>query len=166
MSLVSAWLRLLVVCSVLPLVTSCATTAAPAAMTAAPSAAAVRPEPKALEVIVSGSRPGLEASDFKEAIEKSLANAGLGKAAASGRAAEYQLLAQIVELERPFAMARITASLEVAWSLLRASDKAVTFRKVIKSTHTGGAFDAFAGVVRVRMAIEAAAKNNIEELLS
>jgi ABC-type uncharacterized transport system auxiliary subunit len=158
---------------VAPLLAGCATSATPSAMTlAAPAptqtattATAAKPAAKSIDVLVSGSPAGLEAADFKLAVEASLESAGLRRGP-DGAAAEYQLVAQIIELERPFAIARITANLEVAWSLLRKSDNSVVFRKVISSTHTGGAFDSLAGLTRARMAVEAAAKNNIEMMVT
>jgi hypothetical protein len=47
--------------------------------------------------------------------------------------------------------------------LIRASDKSVVWRKPITSTFTAGMGDAFAGVTRLRMAVEGAARANIAQ---
>jgi hypothetical protein len=53
--------------------------------------------------------------------------------------------------------------METAWSLTKTSDRSVALRKSVKSTGVATMGEAFAGVTRLRMAVEAATRNNIEQ---
>ena len=53
--------------------------------------------------------------------------------------------------------------METAWSLTKVSDRLVAMRKSVKSSGTATMSDAFAAVTRLRLAVEAASRNNIEQ---
>jgi hypothetical protein len=59
-----------------------------------------------------------------------------------------------------------TVALEAGWSLVRTSDSKVVLRQVIKSSHTATMGDSFAGVKRLQLAVEGAARANIEQGLA
>jgi len=50
-----------------------------------------------------------------------------------------------------------TVNVEMGWTLTRADTGAIVWRESIKSAHTTGAGEAFAGVERLRLATEGAA---------
>ena len=55
----------------------------------------------------------------------------------------------------------MTVTLEITWSLTRVKDDEVVWRKAIVSSLTAKAGEAFAGVTRLRLANEGAARKNM-----
>jgi hypothetical protein len=53
--------------------------------------------------------------------------------------------------------------METGWSLTRLADRSVLMRKSVKSSGTASMSDAFAAVTRLRLAVEAAARDNISQ---
>ena len=66
-------------------------------------------------------------------------------------------------MSKPIFGMSFTVELETAWSLNKRSDNSVAMRKVIKSSHTATMSDAVAGVTRLRLAVEGAARANIAQ---
>ena len=102
-------------------------------------------------------------ADFKAAIESSILKTRLFKSVAPGKGGDYELSVVISDVRKPIFGASFTVDMEAGWSLVKAADKSVVMRKVIKSTHTVGAFESFAGATRLRLALEGAARKNIEQ---
>ena len=73
----------------------------------------------------------------------------------------YTLRSIIVDLEQPSLGFSMTVNLEVAWSLTRSGEKAPIWKDIHISTYTASPSEAFAGVTRLRVATEKAAKRNI-----
>lgn len=114
----------------------------------------------------SAAGSGISDDDFKAAIEASLTRAGaFGTVQAAPAGAGYVLNASIIELRQPLMGFSFTVEMEVAWTLTRQSDGAVLLRKAIRSKHTATTSDAFAGVTRLRLAVEGAARSSIEAFL-
>lgn len=113
-----------------------------------------------------GAGVGIVGADFKAATEASLQRAGaFGSVQASAAGAGYALNANIIELRMPGMGFSMTVDMEVAWSLTRLGDGAVLMRKAIRNSYTASVSDAFAGVTRVRLAVEGAARENIQKML-
>lgn len=74
--------------------------------------------------------------------------------------------AVIADLSKPTFGFSFTVDLEVGWTVVRAREGAVLFRKSIKTSHTVGAMESFAGVTRLRLAVEGAARKNIESFIA
>ncbi len=137
-----------------------------------PGVAAAKKNNHSVTVNVSGGQKsdgnagiGIVDADFKAAIEASLLRAGaFGSVQASGPAG-YTLSANIIELRMPAMGFSMTVDLEVAWTLARSSDGAVLMRKAVRNSFTAGVSDAFAGVTRVRLAVEGAARGNVQLFL-
>ena len=53
--------------------------------------------------------------------------------------------------------------MEMAWSLTKAADRSVVMRKSVKSSASKTMGDAFAFVTRLRLAVEAATRDNISQ---
>jgi hypothetical protein len=104
-------------------------------------------------------------ADFKAAIEASIVKAGLFKTVQALPGAPFELNAMIVQISKPIFGASFTVDLEVAWSLTRTNDQAAILRKVIRSSHTATMSDAFVGVTRLRLAVEGAARKNIDSAI-
>ena len=100
-------------------------------------------------------------NDFAEAIEKSIIENGLFTQVIHGSDSDYFLNTTIIDISTPVFGASMTVNMEIAWSLSNTRSQHVVMRESIKSTYTAGAFAAFAGVTRIRLAVEGAARENI-----
>jgi hypothetical protein len=74
---------------------------------------------------------------------------------------DYQLAVQIFNIDTPSMGFSFTSRAELGWTLKRADTGAVVWQEVIKSEHTAGATEAFAGAERQKMSIAGAIKKNI-----
>jgi hypothetical protein len=101
-------------------------------------------------------------ADFKTAIENSILETKIFSGVVSAGDGEYKLSAIVTNVEQPSFGFSFTVKMEAAWSL-KTSDKKVVWEKLIRSEHTTGSGEAFAGIKRLRLATEGAAKNNIEQ---
>ncbi|MDB5945881.1 MAG: hypothetical protein JWQ33_907 [Ramlibacter sp.] len=101
-------------------------------------------------------------ADLKAAIEASIVSSGLFRNVAQSNN-DYALSVTVTGLTKPMFGGSFTVTMETGWSLTRASDNAVLLRKVIRSSHTAGLGDSLVGATRLRLAVEGAARNNIEQ---
>lgn len=102
-------------------------------------------------------------ADFKTAIETSITQSQVFKSVVQGKAADYELVVTIVTLDKPIFGLTFTVNLEATWVLVKQSDRSVALRKSIRSSHTATFDDAAMGVTRLRLAVEGAARKNIEQ---
>ena len=154
----------------------CAAPAEPRAMAAvaAPAAAtAGRQHPYSVAVQVQGGQEtgGLDSSnianaDLRQAIEESIRASRLFQAVVAGRDGDYLLSVNVIQLSKPLFGGTVTVEFEAGWSLTRASDRQVVLRQVVKSSGTAAMAEAFAFVTRLRLAVEAAARDNIRQGLA
>ena len=102
-------------------------------------------------------------ADLKAAIEESIVQSKLFKSVVQGKDGDYDLAVSIVRLEKPVFGLTFTVNMEATWVLVKQSDKSVVLKKSIQSTSTATFSDAAAAVTRLRLAVERAAKANIEQ---
>lgn len=100
--------------------------------------------------------------DFRAAIEAAIVENKAFRSVVQGKDADYDLAVSITQLDKPVIGFSFTVNLEASWVLSRQSDKSVVLKKMVRSSHTATVGDAFAGVTRLRMAVEGAARKNIE----
>jgi len=101
-------------------------------------------------------------ADFKSAITDSIKKTKLFSSVIENASeSNYILRSIIVDLEQPSFGFSMTVNLEVAWSLTRSGEKAPIWKDTHISTYTASYSEAFAGVTRLRVATEKAAKRNI-----
>jgi hypothetical protein len=169
-----AGLRLLSRNGLLPLVaaiwvlTGCASPATREAMTATAVPVAQK-HAKSVNVTVTGGKETNSAGKsqipdvaFREAIVASIEKSQLfSKVADSGT--DYALTVAIISMNQPSFGFDFTVKMEAGWTLKRVGTGAVVWQEIIKSEHTATTSDAFAGVARLRMANEGAARNNISQ---
>lgn len=105
-------------------------------------------------------------ADLKAAIEDAVSQSKLFKAIVQGSGGDYELSVRVTSLAKPIFGATFTVDMETAWSLTRVSDHTAVLRKSVKSSGTATMSDAFAGVTRLRLAVEAATRNNITQGLT
>jgi hypothetical protein len=149
--------------------TGCAAPANKEQMEAAPLTTAKR-HPYTLSVQAQGGAEtgamdssNIANTDLKAAIEASIAKSQLFKAIVAGKDGDYELNVSITQLSKPAMGFSFTVDMECAWSLTKVSDRSVAMRKVIRSTHTAGATEAFVGAKRLQLAVEGAVRNNIAQ---
>lgn len=146
----------------------CATSANKESMAVAP-AVVLKKFPYSVRVETrGGSETGamdssnISNADLKAAIEASIATSGLFKTLTQANS-EYELTVALTQLSKPVFGGAFTVDMETGWSLVKASDKSVIMRKVIRSSHTATFSDSLVGVTRLRLAVEGAARKNIED---
>jgi len=103
--------------------------------------------------------------DFASAINASIEKSGLFSKILGLEASDFQLNAEIVRVDQPTIGFNMTVTLEVNWTLIRRSTGKVAWQKAETSTYTATMGEAFAGVTRLRMATEGAARLNIDRAL-
>lgn len=101
--------------------------------------------------------------DLKAAIESAITQSGLFQQVIQQGGSEYELSVRITSLRKPLAGFSMTAEMETAWSLVRSSDQKTVLQKAVMTNFTAGVSDAFAGVTRLRMAVEGATRENIAQ---
>ncbi len=134
----------------------------------------VTKHPESLSVSVTGgsetSAAGasqISSADFAAALSQSIQQSGLfAKIIPAGQSGDYQLQVAIVRLQQPMFGFSMTATIETSWTLTRLSDHAAIWRKAITTSHTAKAGEAFAGVTRLRLATEGAARDNIQDAIT
>lgn len=105
-------------------------------------------------------------ADLKAAIEDAVIQSKLFKTILQGTNGDYELSVRLTSLSKPLFGGTFTVEMEAAWSLTKSSDRSVVMRKSVKSSGTATMSDAFAGVTRLRMAVEGATRNNITQGLN
>ncbi len=105
-------------------------------------------------------------ADLKAAIEDAVLHSKLFKAIVQGNGGDYELSVRVISLSKPLFGGTFTVDMETAWSLTKVSDRSVAMRKSVKSSGTATMNDAFAGVTRLRLAVETATNNNISQGLA
>jgi len=155
----------------LALLAACASAPTTTAMQVVAPAVAISPAPGTVAVRVTGGRatselegPNITDADFKAATEATLLGARGFAGLAEPSAARYALLANIVRLTKPYWGGTYTVEFEVGWTLLDRTDNKVLLRRGITSTGTATMSDSMVGATRIRLAVEAAARANLEQL--
>lgn len=104
--------------------------------------------------------------DFAQALQDSIVQSGLFRQAATNSIATYHLDTFIVQVNQPMFGASMTVSMEVNYSLIKASSKEVVWRKAVLSSYTAPFGEALLGATRLRKANEGAARKNIEQAIN
>jgi hypothetical protein len=103
------------------------------------------------------------AAAFTEALTTSLGKSGAFSKVLSTPEGDYLLEVAFVKKSEPAFGFNMTVELVTRWTLTKKSATDPVFRENVASTFTATVGDAFAGVKRVRVANEGAARENIKE---
>ena len=103
--------------------------------------------------------------DFAHALRQSIEQSGLFAQALKDGSSKYLLQAFITQVNQPIIGLSMTVSMEVDYHLARTELKQVVWQKAVSSTYTAPFSEAFAGVTRLRLANEGAARKNIEQAI-
>ena len=150
----------------------CATPAQSNAMVATPTGSVSKHSESVSLNVTGGSETSatgasqISNQDFASALGQSIQQSGLfSKIITPGQPGDYHLEVAIVRLQQPMMGFSMTATMETNWALTRESDHSVLWRKAITTSHTAKAGEAFAGVTRLRLATEGAARDNINDAI-
>jgi len=102
-------------------------------------------------------------ADLKAAIEDAVKQSKLFKSIVQGSGGDYELSVNVTSLSKPMFGGTFTVDMETAWTLTKVSDRSVALRKAVQSSGTATMGEAFAGVTRLRLAVEKAASENISK---
>lgn len=101
--------------------------------------------------------------DLKSAIEDSIVQSKVFKTVVQGNGADYDLMVSIVQLDKPTFGLTFKVDMEATWVLVKHSDRSIVFKQSVKSSSTATFGDAAVALKRLRLAVEGAAKKNIEQ---
>lgn len=101
--------------------------------------------------------------ELKAAIENSIIQSSLFKSVVQGKGGDYELTVSITSLTKPLFGASFTVTMEAGWVLIKASDRSILLRQGVTSSYTASMGDSLVGVTRLRLAVEGAARNNINQ---
>jgi len=98
--------------------------------------------------------------NFKKALAEAIDKSQTFSKVIEGSSGSYLLMVAMSNLQQPMFGADFTVKLEAGWTLKRASGETV-WQESILSEHTATMSDSLAGLTRLRLATEGAARNNI-----
>jgi hypothetical protein len=102
-------------------------------------------------------------ADLKAAIEDSIVRSRVFKTVVQSGGGDYELNVRIVSLSKPLFGTTFTVDLETAWSLVKVSDRSIVMRRSFATKGVATMDEAFAGVTRLRLAVEKAARENVAQ---
>jgi hypothetical protein len=151
----------------------CAAPAGKQAMTVDKPVAVAKQHPYSVTVTASGGAEttalgssNIGNAELKGAIESSIRESRVFREVVEGQGGQYELVVNVITLSKPSIGFSFTVDLEAGWTLTRVADRQVLLRKAITSSHTATMGAAFAGVERLRLAVEGAARANIVQGLA
>lgn len=154
------------------LLAGCATPSRPEAM-AATAAPAAHKSTASVVLDVSGGRatqstytPQISNEDFAKALRASIEQSGAFARVPIAPPADYRLTAYIGRLDSPMMGMTVRVEMEVGYQLIEIATNKRVWAKSIATRHTVPSDKAYAFVDRVRFGNEAAARENIELMLS
>ena len=101
--------------------------------------------------------------ELQRAVAAAIAQSKVFSQVVEGKSGDYVLNVSVFNLVQPNMGFSFTVNVEMGWTLTRADTGAIVWRESIKSAHTTGAGEAFAGVERLRLATEGAIRANIQQ---
>ncbi|HEY4341495.1 MAG TPA: hypothetical protein VGM97_16235 [Steroidobacteraceae bacterium] len=153
------------------LLVGCATAAKPEAMVAEKVAVAHRSSSDVSVVVAGGKETSAAGASqisndaFGQALRDSIKNSELFSTV-SDNGGRYKLTAFIGKVDQPMMGFSMTVKMEVTYTLADTNSNKSVWTKNVASEYTAKASAAFAGVERLRLANEGAAKANIQQALT
>jgi opacity protein-like surface antigen len=156
----------LAMCAAAAIAAGCATATKPEAMVPLEAVSGIQHAQRVSVVVAGGSETNslgksqISNEAFQQAIVAAIAKNKTFSAVVKGVDSDCRLAVTVINVDQPSFGFSFTVRIEAAWSLKKA-DGTVIFQESIRSDGMAGATEAFAGVERLRLATEAAARNNI-----
>ena len=111
----------------------------------------------------SMGKPQITDAVFAQALADAITKSQIFSRVVEGKGGTYLLSVVLSDMEQPSFGATFTVKLEAGWTLRRSDSGKVVWQEAIRSEGIATISDAVAGVTRLRMATEFAAKNNISQ---
>lgn len=147
---------------------ACATGARSEAMRPQTPAAIAKRHAANVRVAVSGGKETnplwkseISSDAFGEALFEAMKQSAIFSDVRSGVPSDFLLEVVLLDVDQPLIGASMTVTLTARWSLVSGKTNQTVWKSDIVKAYTAGAFDAFAGVTRLRLANEGAARENI-----
>jgi len=125
--------------------------------------------PQTVAVVASGGtdtsavgKPQVSDAELQQAVSAAISQTKTFSRVVDGKNGDYILTVSVFNVTQPSFGFSFTVSVEMGWTLTRA-DGAKVWQESIKSEHTVGATEAFAGVTRLKLATEGAIRNNVQQ---
>jgi hypothetical protein len=161
--------RFCIMTAILALLSGCATTATHEGMTPQSFEGGTKHQ-KTVTVNISGGkeldemgRTQISNAELKKALVDSITKARTFSRVIEGNGGDYLLTVAIISIDQPLFGGSFTVKMEAAWTLTDTASGKTVWREGIQSEHTTTMDEAFAGVERLRLATEGAARNNISQ---
>lgn len=103
--------------------------------------------------------------DFHRAVAHAVDNSAIFASVGNYGSTDLHLETFIGMLQQPLMGFNLTVTLEVYYALTESATGNTLWRDTIQSTYTATTGEAFAGITRLRLATEGAARENIRQLL-
>ncbi len=107
----------------------------------------------------------ISSPDLQSAIVESLMTYGVFKTVLTEGTTDCKLEVAILDLQQPMFGLNVTVTIETAWKLTNLRDGRTLMSENFTNSYTATVGDAFAGVKRLRLANEGAARENIRDAL-
>lgn len=153
------------------LLAGCATATKPEDMVAEKVAVA-HPSSSNISIVVAGGKETtstgasqISNDAFAQALHDSITKSGLFSAV-SASGGRYKLTAFIGKVDQPIMGFSMTVKMEVSYTLADTQSNKSVWSKNVASEYTASVGAAFAGVERLRIATEGAAKANIQQAMT
>ena len=109
------------------------------------------------------SKSEISNENFSAALADSLSTSGVFSSVVRDGTSDYLLDVFLTKVDQPIMGFNMTVSVTANWTLTDLKTNGVVFQDLIEASHTATVGDAFAGVTRLRLANEGAARANIAE---
>ena len=103
---------------------------------------------------------------FAQAIREGIAESGLFRSVVTVGDGDYLLEVSLIKVNKPLVGFDMTVILTADWKLTHIATRKIVYQDTITKSYTATMGDAFAGIKRLRLAEEGAAKENITEGLN
>lgn len=100
--------------------------------------------------------------EFEAALKSSLRATGL---LAEGRAGQYALSAQLIEIDQPFIGFNMTVTAKVGYTVAEQASGKILWQRTLVTPYTASFGDSLLGIERLRLANEGAVRANLAQLI-
>lgn len=154
---------------VLLALSGCATPVSHEALIPASFTVAVH-HPQSVAVVATGGtetssagKPQVSNKELQQAVATAITQSKTFSRVVDGKNGDYVLTVTVFNVTQPSFGFSFTVGVEMGWTLTRADNGAKVWQESIKSEHTTGAGEAFAGVTRLKLATEGAIRDNVKK---
>ena len=108
----------------------------------------------------------ISSESFAQAVREGIVESGLFRSVVTNGNGDYLLEVSLIKVNKPLAGFDMTVNLTANWKLTHIATRKIVYQDDISKSYTATVGDAFAGIKRLRLAEEGAARENITEGLN